>query len=52
MQTAVFYVHKTKKLIGMICCHVDDLLHAGDNSFNIPNVKVLDIVFFSSYFLI
>ena len=34
LDPAVFYVHKNKKLIGMICCHVDDFLHAGDNSFD------------------
>ena len=34
LDPAVFYVHKDKKLIGMICCHVDDFLHAGANSFD------------------
>ena len=34
LDPAVFYFHKDKKLIGMICCHVDDFLHAGDNSFD------------------
>ena len=34
LDPAVFYVHKDKKLIGMICCHVDDFLHAGDSSFD------------------
>ena len=33
LDPAVFYVHKDRTLIGMICCHVDDFLHAGDNPF-------------------
>ena len=31
LDPAVLYGHKNKKLIGMICCHVDDFLHAGNN---------------------
>ena len=30
LDPAVFYVHENKKLIGTICCHVDDFLHARD----------------------
>lgn len=33
LDPAVFYIHQNKKLIGMICCHVDDFLHAGDQRF-------------------
>ena len=29
----MFYVHEIKKLIGMICCHVDDFHHAEDQRF-------------------
>lgn len=30
LDPAVFYIQENKKLRGMICCHVDDFLHAGD----------------------
>ena len=30
---AMFFVHKDGKLSGMICCHVDDFLHAGNEYF-------------------
>ena len=30
LEPAVFYFQEQKKLKGMICCHVDDFLHAGD----------------------
>ena len=33
LDPAVFYVHENKELIGMICCHVDDFLHAGNQRF-------------------
>ena len=40
LHPSVFYVHKDKKLIGMICCHVDDFLYAGDNSFDMLMKKI------------
>ena len=33
LDPAIFYVHKDGKLRGIICCHVDDFLHAGDPYF-------------------
>ena len=42
LDPAVFYVHKDKKLIGMICCHVDDFLHAGDSSFDMLMKRLRD----------
>ena len=30
IDSAMFFVHKDGKLSGMICCHVDDFLHAGN----------------------
>ena len=30
---AMFFVHKDGKLSGIICCHVDDFLHAGNEFF-------------------
>ena len=30
---AMFFVHKDGKLSGIICCHVDDFLHAGNEYF-------------------
>ena len=33
LDPAVFYLKERKKLKGIICCHVDDFLHAGDLSF-------------------
>ena len=33
LDPAVFYIQEDKKLRGVICCHVDDLLHAGDQFF-------------------
>ena len=30
LDPALFYLHKGGKLSGIICCHVDDFLHAGD----------------------
>ena len=29
IEPAMFYLHKGDKLGGIICCHVDDFLHAG-----------------------
>ena len=33
LDPAVFYLQERKKLEGIICCHVDDFLHAGDLRF-------------------
>ena len=33
LDPAVLYIQGNKKLKGMICCHVDDFLHAGDQNF-------------------
>ena len=33
LDPALFYVHKDNRLRGIICCHVDDFLHAGDELF-------------------
>ena len=33
LDPAVFYTQEDKKLRGVICCHVDDFLHAGDQLF-------------------
>lgn len=33
LDPAVFYILENRKLRGIICCHVDDFLHAGDHSF-------------------
>ena len=30
LDPAVFYIQEDKNLRGVICCHVDDFLHAGD----------------------
>ena len=30
---AMFYLHRNDKLCGIVCCHVDDFLHAGDEYF-------------------
>ena len=30
LDPAVFYIQEDKKFRGVICCHVDDFLHAGD----------------------
>ena len=30
LDPAMFFLHKEGKLSGIICCHVDDFLHAGD----------------------
>ena len=40
LDPAVFNVHKDKKLIGMICCHVGDFLRAGDSSFDMLMKKI------------
>ena len=32
MDPAMFFLYKNGKLSGIICCHVDDFLHAGDES--------------------
>lgn len=42
LDPAVFYVIKDKKLRGLICCHVDDFLHAGDTAFEKLMVKLRD----------
>ena len=31
LDPAVFYIQENRKLRGIICCHVDDFLHAGDH---------------------
>ena len=33
LDPAVYFVQKDNRLRGMICCHVDDFLHAGDEFF-------------------
>ena len=33
MDPAMFFLHKGDKLSGIVCCHVDDFLHAGDEHF-------------------
>ena len=33
LDQALFYIQENRKLRGIICCHVDDFLQAGDNSF-------------------
>ena len=33
LDQAVFYIQENRKLRGIICCHVDDFLHAGDHCF-------------------
>ena len=33
LDPAVFYIKEDKKLRGVICCHVDDFLYAGDQFF-------------------
>ena len=33
LDPAVFYVHKENRSRGILCCHVDDFLHAGDDVF-------------------
>ena len=35
LDPAVFYVHKENRLWGILCCHVDNFLHAGDDVFEI-----------------
>ena len=38
MDPVMFFLHKGDKLSGIVCCHVDDFLHAGDEHFeNIMN---------------
>ena len=32
LDPAMFFLHNDGKLNGIICCHVDDFLHAGDES--------------------
>ena len=34
MDPAMFYLHKGDKLSGIVCCHVDDFLHAGEEHFD------------------
>ena len=31
---AMFYLHKGDKLSGIVCCHADDFLHAGEEHFD------------------
>ena len=33
MDPAMFFLHKRDKLSRIVCCHVDDFLHAGDEHF-------------------
>ena len=33
----MFFLHKGDKLSGIVCCHVDDFLHAGDEHFEKNN---------------
>ena len=33
LDPAVFFVQNEGKLIGIICCHVEDVLHAGKDQF-------------------
>ena len=35
LDPAAFYVQKDSRLRGMICCHVDDFLHGGDEYFEL-----------------
>ena len=32
---ALFFLHRGKRLCGIICCHVDDFLHAGDEDIEV-----------------
>ena len=41
LDPALFYVHKDNRLRGIICCHVDDFLHAGDELFEALMEKLL-----------
>ena len=34
LDPAVFMLHRDGKLSGVVCCHVDDFLHAGDEQFD------------------
>ena len=34
MDPAMLYLHKGDKLSGIVCCHVDDFLHAGEEHFD------------------
>lgn len=34
LDPALFYMKKDNHLIGMVCCHVDDFLHAGEKCFD------------------
>ncbi|KAL5015625.1 hypothetical protein ScPMuIL_007295, partial [Solemya velum] len=40
LDPAVFYIHKSGILCGIICCHVDDFLHAGDEHFEKLMIKL------------
>ena len=33
LDPAIFYVRKDEQLRGIICCHVDDIVHSGDMYF-------------------
>ena len=34
MDPTMFYLHKGDILSGIVCCHVDDFLHAGEEHFD------------------
>ena len=40
LNPAAFYVQKDSRLRGMICCHVDDFLHGGDEYFELLMKKI------------
>ena len=40
LDPALFYIQENRKLRGILCCHVDDFLHAGDKSFEKVMVKL------------
>ena len=40
LDPAAFYVQKDSRLRGMICCHVDDFLHGGDEYFELLMKKI------------
>ena len=40
LDPAAFYVQKDSRLRGIICCHVDDFLHGGDEYFELLMKKI------------
>ena len=38
LDAVMFFLHNSSKLTGIICCHIDDILHAGVES--LENIMV------------